>query len=188
MAEVQVPVSLNGHSHEPTFGWTWRGKAVHARWLDHYPVHNVYHRMNKALAVWITTNIGTMTCFWIFAFIAILSFPAILVEAKLIPPDIGVIGSIAFVLVIQWLAQSFLQLVLLPSLMVGQNLQNQAADARAEKTFTDVEIILDRLDTHTEAGLSDILARLDTLQAELVAHIHATKPPDEPLASSSPRG
>jgi hypothetical protein len=188
MAQQPLAQSLNGHAQQPTFGFTWRGKAVHARWLDHYPTHNIYHRTNKALAVWITTNIGTMTCFWVFSLIAIMSLPAVMVEAKVVPPSIGVVGSIGFVILIQWLAQSFLQLVLLPSLMVGQNLQNQAADARAEKTFTDVEVILDRLDTHTEEGLSDVLAYLRQMHTELVDHINATKPPEAPLATSVPPG
>ena len=34
---------------------------------------------------------------------------------------------------VQWVAPSFLRLVLLPSLMVGQNLRNVAADARSAR-------------------------------------------------------
>jgi hypothetical protein len=43
--------------------------------------------------------------------------------------------------------------------MVGQNLQNVAADARADKMFNDTETIVDRLDTHTQGGITEILSR-----------------------------
>ncbi len=54
-----------------------------------------------------------------------------------------IIGTVGFLprarlLVVSWTSQA-IQLVLLPALMVGQNLQNVAADARAAKTFEDVE-------------------------------------------------
>jgi hypothetical protein len=54
--------------------------------------------------------------------------------------------------------------VLLPALMVGQNLQSATADARAAKTFEDTEKILDRLDTHTAGGLRDVLAAIEALK------------------------
>jgi hypothetical protein len=152
----------------PTFGWTPQGQPVHIHWLDYVP-DVTYHRLNKALAVWITKNIGTMTCFWVFCFIALLGLPASLVEARVIPSTIGIIGSIGFIILIQWVAQSFLQLVLLPSLMVGQNLQNAAADARAEKTFNDVQTVLDLLDCHTQEGLGTVMAVLEGLRADLEA-------------------
>jgi hypothetical protein len=54
--------------------------------------------------------------------------------------------------------------VLLPALMVGQNLQNEAAGARAAKTFEDVEDArngieqaLKLLDIHEEGGIKAIL-------------------------------
>jgi hypothetical protein len=163
----------------PAFGWTPRGRPVHDHWLDYVP-DVTYHRVNKALAIWITKNIGTMTCFWVFSFIAVLGLPASLVEAKVIPSSIGLIGSIGFIILIQWVAQSFLQLVLLPSLMVGQNLQNAAADARAEKTFDDVQTVLDLLDCHTQEGLGTILGTLEALRADLGTVKAALAPPEPP--------
>ena len=62
-------------------------------------------------------------------------------------------------------AQSFIQLVLLPALMVGQNLQNIAADARSAKTFEDVERIIDLLDAHTQGGVKDILEAIAELKS-----------------------
>jgi hypothetical protein len=56
--------------------------------------------------------------------------------------------------------------------MVGQNLQNEAADARAAKTFEDVEDarqslvrVIDLLDCHTVGGLHDILQAVESLKA-----------------------
>ena len=42
-------------------------------------------------------------------------------------------------------SQTFLQLVLLPIIIVGQNLQGRAADKRADATWKDAEAILHEL-------------------------------------------
>jgi hypothetical protein len=110
-----------------------------------------------------------MTCFWIFCVIALLALPAALVEAKVITPTIGIIGEAGFVILVEWAAQSFIQLVLLPALMVGQNLQNVAADARSAKTFEDVERIIDLLDAHTQGGVKDIIEAIDALKSQVVS-------------------
>jgi hypothetical protein len=65
--------------------------------------------------------------------------------------------------IIAWIAQTFLQLVLLSVIMVGQNVQSLAADARSANTYKDAETILDRLDLHTQGGLKAILDRLDEI-------------------------
>jgi len=65
--------------------------------------------------------------------------------------------------IISWIAQTFLQLVLLSIIMVGQSVQSAASDARAEKSFTDTETILDRLDTHTAGGLQEVLDAIHAL-------------------------
>jgi hypothetical protein len=58
-----------------------------------------------------------------------------------------------------------------PALMVGQNLQIEAADARAAKTFEDVEDArnsikqaLTLLDIHTEGGLKTLLDAIEALK------------------------
>ncbi len=125
------------HAHQaPAYG-TVGGRPVHASVLDHMPTHNVYARFNKRLALLITNNVGTMTAFWLFCVIALLGLPAALVSANVIGP-LGLISAAGFLILVQWVAQSFIQLVLLPALMVGQNLQNEASDARSAKTFADV--------------------------------------------------
>jgi hypothetical protein len=154
--------------HRPTFGFTKHGHAVHGKVTDHLPTHNAYARFNKRVALLITNNVGTMTCFWLFCVVALLALPAALVEAHVISPTIGLIGEAGFVIVVEWLAQSFIQLVLLPALMVGQNLQNVAADARSAKTFEDVERVLDLLDCRTQGGLHDILEAVEDLKAQVL--------------------
>ena len=42
-----------------------------------------------------------------------------------------------------WIAQTFLQLVLLPIIIVGQNVQAAAADARSEATYNDAAAVLE---------------------------------------------
>ena len=104
---------------------------------------------NAKFAVLITRLVGTMWCAYLFAVIALLGLgPA------LKPGGEGLIA---------WIAQTFLQLVLLSVIMVGQTVQSLAADARATNTFKDAETILDRLDLHTQGGLKAIMDRLDEL-------------------------
>ena len=66
--------------------------------------------------------------------------------------------------IIAWIAQTFLQLVLLSVIMVGQNVQSQASDLRSQHTYDDAVLILDRLDIHTEGGLKDLADRIDALE------------------------
>jgi hypothetical protein len=127
---------------DPHFGFTQLGHAVHVRTADHLPSETRYQRFNRRLALWITRNVGTMTCFWVFTVLSMLSLPATLhqmgVHVPLIPAYFLTFG---FVLLITWICQNWIQLVLLPALMVGQNLQNEASDARSAKTFEDVEAL-----------------------------------------------
>jgi hypothetical protein len=104
---------------------------------------------NAKFAVLITRLVGTMWCAYLFGVIALIGLgPA------LKPGGEGIVS---------WIAQTFLQLVLLSVIMVGQNVQSLAADARANNTFRDAEVILDRLDVKTQGGLKTILDRLDEL-------------------------
>lgn len=98
-----------------------------------------------------------MTCFWVFCCLSLFSLPAVLSAFSVFHSTFpAVIIKTSVIALVAWVAQTFIQLVLLPALMVGQNLQNVANDARAAKTFQDVEDILDRLDIHTRGGLKDL--------------------------------
>ena len=121
---------------------------------------------NAKFAVLITRLVGTMWCAYLFALIALIGLgPA------LKPGGEGIIA---------WIAQTFLQLVLLSVIMVGQNVQSLAADARAANTFKDAETILDRLDLHTQGGLKAILDRLDEIEGPGTALGHAPGAPPSP--------
>jgi hypothetical protein len=157
--------------HLPTHGFTRLGQAVHKRTVDHLPADTAYQRFNKRLAMFITQNIGTMTCFWLFCVISLSSLLAVMYAAHIIGP-VGFLTANGFILVVSWTSQNFIQLVLLPALMVGQNLQNEAADARAAKTFEDVEEArncikqaLDLLDYRTDGGLKVVLDAVESLKA-----------------------
>jgi hypothetical protein len=170
--------------HRPTWGFTRHGRAVHANTIDHLPTHNWYERFNKHVALGLTNKVGTMTTFWVFCVIAVMGLPAVLVESHILSASIGLIGEAGFALCVAWLAQSFIQLVLLPALMVGQNLQNVAADARSAKTFEDVERIIDLLDCHTEGGLAEVLAAIAELKGQLGVGTEAARAAlDAPNAS-----
>lgn len=153
----------------PHFGFTRHGHAVHAKVTDHLPEDSAYQRFNKRVAIWLTGHVGTMTCFWLFLLLAFLSLPATLVLAALFKAPARTVVltfalSYGFIFLVDWLCQNVIQLVLLPGLMVGQNLQNQASDARSAKQFEDVEAVrtdltvaLDRLDEKTEGGIKAVL-------------------------------
>ncbi len=83
---------------------------------------NAVGRFNNRLAVGITKSVGTMWAAYLFAAIGLVSFPQAL--NAFVKGD-AVTG-------ISWLSQSFLQLVLLPIIIVGQNVISASQDARAE--------------------------------------------------------
>jgi hypothetical protein len=151
---------------KPHFGHTKTGHAVHLHAADHLPAHSGYARLNKRVALGVTAFVGSMTCAWLFCALALLSLPAVLTQAfglRFFPHWLVAVGLIALV---AWIAQTFLQLVLLSVIMVGQNVQQAAGDARAAKTFEDVERIVDLLRLDTEGGLKELY---DKLHAELAA-------------------
>ena len=85
-------------------------------------------RFNSWLAVKITAGVGTMWCACAFAAIAFIGLPV-----ALKPGGEGIIA---------WIAQTFLQLVLLSIIIVGQNIAAASSDTRSENTFKDAEAIL----------------------------------------------
>jgi hypothetical protein len=132
--------------------------------------------VNAKLAVIITRGVGTMACAYLFSLIALVSLPAILIEAGAVQKsDVPTfLTKPGLILIVAWVAQTFIQLVLLSIIMVGQNVQSVASDARSERTYEDAVTILDRLDIHTEGGLKALLDRLD--QIALLIKPEATEP------------
>jgi hypothetical protein len=77
------------------------------------------------------------------------------------------------VLTVSWIAQTFLQLVLLPIIIVGQNLQAAAAEKRAIMTYEDAAAVLDEavkiqkhLD-HQDKSLEHLISRIEDLESKL---------------------
>ncbi len=91
-------------------------------------------KFNNALALKITNVVGSMWSAYIFACLSLMSLPAILV---LIDPGLRQdfpkwIVNASLITLIAWVSQNFLQLVLLPIIMVGQNVIQGQQDAKAE--------------------------------------------------------
>jgi len=120
---------------------------------------------NAKFAVLITNGVGTMACAYLFALIACISLPEVLVTAGVIPASVvpHFFKNQGLIILVAWVAQTFLQLVLLSIIIVGQRVQNLSAEARSEKTYRDAEEILDRLDVHTQGGLREILDAIHAL-------------------------
>lgn len=130
---------------------------------DHHAVDTAYQRFNKNVAIKITNMVGSMTCAWVFCVIALISLPAILTEAFHLTVFPGWLISVGLIALVAWVAQTFLQLVLLSVIMVGQNVQQQASDARSAKTFDDTEVIVDKLSLDTEGGIKVLSDKLDMI-------------------------
>ena len=75
--------------------------------------------------------------------------------------------------IVSWVAQTFLQLVLLSIIMVGQNVQASAADKRAEDTYKDAEAVLHEA-IQIQAHLEAQDAVLETLVDKLAPQAPAT--------------
>jgi hypothetical protein len=83
-------------------------------------------RWNAAIAVRITRIVGTMYCAYVFTLIALVALPTAIQQGS---PTV----------LVNWVSSNFLQLVLLPIIIVGQNVISEAQDKRAEadhKTLT----------------------------------------------------
>ena len=92
-------------------------------------------KVNNWLAIKITSGVGTMWCAYAFAILALMGLPQAI-------SDTFANNQIKPLSLIAWTAQTFLQLVLLSIIIVGQNIQSTAADKRSELTYKDAEAIL----------------------------------------------
>jgi len=110
-------------------------------------------RFNAKMGLKITLVVGTMWCAYLFTLLALVSAPSAFKTGNSL-------------IIIAWIAQTFLQLVLLPIIIVGQNVQAAAADARAEATYNDAAAVLEeakQIQSHLaaqDAEIGKILASL----------------------------
>jgi hypothetical protein len=111
---------------------------------------NEHVGFNGRVAILITNMVGTMWCAYAFALLALISLPQ------------AIQGGTAPL--IAWIAQTFLQLVLLSVIMVGQKVSAAASDKQALQTYKDAEALL---------KIQDDVHRLIKLNNELTTQIHA---------------
>ncbi|MGA7988287.1 MAG: hypothetical protein WCB51_07815 [Candidatus Dormiibacterota bacterium] len=110
--------------------------------------------VNGKVALIITTIVGTMWCAYLFAVLGITGIFG------------AITNSVTLVLLVGAVSGYFLQLVLLPIIIVGQNIQGKASDKRSEQTYKDAEAILSeclQLQRHLQAQ--------DTVLDDVVAHV-----------------
>lgn len=121
----------------------------------HYlkPLERRENRFNTWLAVHITRVVGTMWCAYAFAGLALISLPA------------AIRGGTATL--ISWIAQTFLQLVLLSIIMVGQNIAARKSDRQLEQTYRDSEELLKISD-----GIQALLQENTKLTTEIHEVVH----------------
>ena len=96
---------------------------------------------HERLGLGITRAVGTMWCAYVFACLALVSLPAAIS---------GGVGSF-----ITWTAQTFLQLVLLSIIMVGQNVQSRHSELRADEDY--------QVNMRAERENVEILRKLDEI-------------------------
>ena len=107
---------------------------------------------NTRLAVWLTRNVGTMACAYLFAVIGIA----------------GLIGAFTnnttLVLIFGSISSYFLQLVLLPVILVGGNVLNRHQELQTEETF--------QTSQHSFHDIEQIMQHLTAQDAELLKQSH----------------
>lgn len=117
---------------------------------EQLPKGNAVARFNAWFALKVTSGVGTMWCAYIFAALAAVSLPAAITSGNA-------------VILVSWISQTFLQLVLLSVIIVGQNLLAASSDKRAEATYTDADAVL-----HEAVKIQEHLAAQDKVLDALV--------------------
>ncbi len=137
-----------------------REKLDHAlapvRVSEQLPSGSVLARFNSWFAVKITNGVGTMWCAYAFAALALVSLPS-------------AVRSHNAVTLVSWISQTFLQLVLLSVIIVGQNVLAAAADKRSVATYNDADAIL-----HESVKLQEHLLAQDEVLERLLARAEGT--------------
>lgn len=118
------------------------------------PGGNPVTRFNTRAAVLVTRAVGTMWCAYAFCVLAFYGLPAALQG-----------GPAGFV---QWASSQFIQLVLLPIIIVGSAVLAEVSDRLAKRQFDDVEALLhgqSEQAAHLAAQDEKILAILERIDA-----------------------
>src|SRR3954466_5124347 len=117
---------------------------------------------NGRVAIVLTKLVGSMWCAYVFAALALVALPAALESGSVLA-------------LVQWISQTFIQLVMLSVIMVGQNILGQAADKRSEMTYKDADATFHeagQIQQHLAAqdeALNVLLSKVAALEGELQA-------------------
>jgi hypothetical protein len=109
--------------------------------------------VNGRIALVLTTVVGTMWCAYAFAALALVVLPQA-IGGGLLP-------------LVQWLSQTFIQLVMLSVIMVGQNILGRASDTRAAMTYQDASAAFHetgQIQAHLQEQDDAINALLDKIE------------------------
>lgn len=119
-----------------------------------------FARINAKVGLKITKAVGTMYAAYIFAAFALLSLPQAIMSKNM-------------VILVAWLSSNFLQLVLLPIIIVGQNVLAKSADMRSEATFKDAEAVLhESINIQKHLAEQDAhLERQDQIIQKIIKHL-----------------
>lgn len=134
-----------------------RGPAVSKR----YKKTKAKLTLNERIGLIITQSVGTMWAAYAFFGLTLVSLPAALASGQTL-------------VIVSWVAQTFLQLVLLPIIIVGQNIQAKSSDERAIATYEDAGAILEEakeIQSHLGAqddALEHLITRVEALEKRLV--------------------
>jgi len=109
-------------------------------------------KFNDWLAIKITDVVGSMWCAYIFTAIALISLPSAIATHNLIT-------------IVSWVAQTFLQLVLLSVILKGQNIQGERSEkviARIDDNTDKTELIVAKIENNADkiAELSEQMANI----------------------------
>jgi hypothetical protein len=110
--------------------------------------------INGRIAILVTGAVGTMWCAYAFAVLALVALPSAIKSGDPLQ-------------LVQWISQTFIQLVLLSVIIVGQNISSRASDKRAEMTYKDAEATFheaQQIQDHLQAQDDAIGTLLDKLQ------------------------
>jgi uncharacterized membrane protein len=117
---------------------------------------------NDALALWLTTTVGTMPTAYLFVLLALVGLLGIL---GILPPVVA--------LLVAWTSQTLIQLTLLPVIMVSQNVLSRHQELQADeqyhttmRSYHDIEQIIHHLDAQ-DARILEMDARLLTILEKL---------------------
>lgn len=103
---------------------------------------------NIRLAVWLTKNVGSMWCAYLFAAIGIGGLVG------------AITGNLTLALIFGSVSSYFLQLVLLPVIIVGTNVQSRHGELLAEEMYATSQ--------HSFHDIEEIMKHLDAQDAEIL--------------------